>query len=477
MATSPANPFASSVWWAVRPLWVWRLVRLLFRSLWIAALLALAGGLLAFGAGRGFAWQEWAALGSVAFVALFAFLALWPISARGLTRRLDQHFEFRDQLVAAYEVAGRGAQNYIETDLLDAAHSSLREVRRRLLRRLPLPWTDLELAALVATAGFAVFYWIAALALPAVPTVGHATFEPLPPPGAEPMVQLPGVPAALQPSLTSQVASGDDFADAATFNSAAAAQNVLDKLAEALRNQSFTETAGEALSQGAVDQAASDLRELAQNADALSDEARRDLAESLMAAAEALQESAPEQAEKLREMAESLLQNTSNSAAQNAATADTLEGLAQMIESGDGDRASASEPGSEPGSNLGGSGQSGEGQSGESGDSSSAEASSGESAAGDEAGAGSAGRVGAEESSTGSVESLQTQGVAVPLPESQSLDSGSLRPEYNPSQAYQYRSVPYVYVGASGAGGEQPADPLSIPWRLRNVIQRYFSPR
>jgi hypothetical protein len=62
------------------------------------------------------------------------------------------------------------------------------------------------------------------------------------------------------------------------------------------------------------------------------------------------------------------------------------------------------------------------------------------------------------------------------LPESQSLDAGSLRPRYDPSQAYQYRSVPYVYVNASGAGGEQPADPLSIPWRLRNVIQRYFSP-
>jgi hypothetical protein len=289
------------------------------------------------------------------------------------------------------------------------------------------------------------------------------------------MVQLPGVPAELQPSLASQLATGEDFGDAATVNSAAAAQDVLDKLAEALRNQSFTESAGEALSQGSVDQAASELRDLAQNADALSDEARRDLAESLMAAADALQDRAPDQAEQLREMAQNLLQNTSNSAALNAATADSLEGLAQMIESADGDRSSASDQGTDQGANLGGSGQDSGGQSGTGGDGA-AEPSGAEGASGDEAGAGSAGQMGAQESSTGSVESLQAQGVAVPLPESQSLDSGSIRPEYNPGQAYQYRSVPYVYVGASGQGGEQPADPLSIPWRLRNVIQRYFSP-
>ena len=470
------NTFSRSVWWAVRPLWVWRLVRLLFRSLWLAAVVALVGGLVAYALGRAIAWLDWVVIGSVAFVGLFLFLALWPISARRLTRRLDQHFEFQDQLMAAYEVAGRGgAQNYIETDLLEAAHDSLREARRRFIRRLPLPWTDLEMAALVATAAVAAYYWIAAMGLPPRPVVAHASYVPLPAPGAEPLVELPGIPAQMQPSLASQLATGEDPGEAATLNSAAAAQEVLDELAEALRNQTFTETAGEALNQGAIEQAASELRELAQNADALSDEARRDLAESLMAAAEALQDSAPEQAADLREMAESLLENNSNSAAQNAATADALEGLAQMIESADGDRSRPGDQGSQLPGGGGGQGQDAEGDTG-AGGTGSAEPSGAEDAAGDEAGAGSAGKVGNEELSTGSVESLQAQGVAVPLPESQSLDSGSLRPAYDPAQAYQHRSVPYVYVGASGEGGEQPADPLSIPWRLRNVIQRYFSP-
>jgi hypothetical protein len=475
--TSPDNSFSRTVWWAVRPLWVWRLVRLFFRSLWLAALLALAGGLLAYQAGRPLAWLDWVVAGAALFVALFLFLSLWPISARRLTRRLDQHFEFQDQLMAAYEVAGRGgAQNYIETDLLDAAQSSLHEVRRRFIRRLPLPWTDLEMAALVATAAVAVFYWVAALGMPARPLVAHAGYRPLPAPGGEPLVVLPGAPPELQPSLTSQIATGDASV-AATLNSAASAQEMLDELAEALRNQTFTETAGEALSQGAIEQAASELRELAQNADALSDEARRDLAESLMAAAEALQDSAPEQAEQLRQMAESLLQNNSNSAAQNAATADALEGLAQLIEAADGDRSSASNQGTAlgTGGNAGPQGSEGEGETG-SGGSGAAEPSDTDNAPGDETGAGSAGQVGNEEESTGSVESLQSQGVAVPLPESQSLDAGALRPAYDPSQAYQHRSVPYVHVGASGQGGEQPSDPLSIPWRLRNVIQRYFSP-
>lgn len=475
MATSSANPFSRSVWWAVRPLWFWRLVRLLFRSLWVSALLALAGGLLAYSAGRPLAWLDWAAIGSVLFVALFLFLALWPISARTLTRRLDQHFDFQDQLMAAYEVTGRGgAQNYIETDLLAAAHSSLHEARRRFFRRLPLPWTDLEMAVVVGTAAVAVYYWAAALAMPAPPVVTHSSYVPLPAPGLEPMVQLPGAPAEAQPSLASQIATGLDPGEAATLNSAAGAQAVLDELAEALRSQSFTEAAGEALSQGALEQAADELRQLAQDADALSDEARNDLAESLMAAAEALQDTAPDQAERLRDMAESLLENTSNSAAVNAATADALEGLAQMIEAADGDRTQPSTGGTEVGS-MGGTGQEGAGEEGEAESGASGGEGSAEDEGGEETGAG-GGQVGVEESSTGSVESLRSQGIAVPLPEGQSLDAGSLRPRYDPSQAYQYRSVPYVHVNASGQGGEQAADPLSIPWRLRNVIQRYFSP-
>lgn len=472
------NTFSRSVWWAVRPLWVWRLVRLLFRSLWLAALLALAGGLLTYVAGRHLAWLDWAVVASALFVGLFSCLALWPISARRLTRRLDQHFDFQDQLMAAYEVAGRGgARNYIETDLLDSAHSSLREVRRRFIRRLPLPWTDLEMAALVGAAAVAAYFWIAALALPVRPLVSHASYVPLPAPGAEPLVELPGAPAELQPGLAGQVATGSDPGAAATVNSAAGAQDVLDELAEALRSQSFTETAGEALSQGAVDQAARELREAAQNADALSDEARNDLAASLLAAAEQLEDTAPEEAQRLRDMAEALLdaQRDSNSAAQNAATADALEGLAQMIEAANGNRTSASSQGSDQTGDLGGAGDNSGGESGEGG-SGTAQGSTGDEASGDEVGAGSAGQVGNEEQSTGSVESLQSQGVAIPLPESQALEAGSLRPATNPGQAYQYRSVPYVYINASGAGGEQPSDPLSIPWRLRNVIQRYFSP-
>jgi hypothetical protein len=377
--------------------------------------------------------------------------------------------------MAAYEVSGRGgAQNYIETDLLEAAHSSLHEARRRFIRRLPLPWTDLEMAAVVGTAIVAAYYWAAALAMPAPPTVTHTSFVPLPAPGLEPQVALPGAPAEAQPSLASQIATGLDPGEAATLNSAAGAQEVLDELAEALRQQSFTEAAGESLSQGALEQAASELRELAQDADALSDEARNDLAESLMAAADALQDSAPDQAERLRDMAESLLENTSNSAAVNAATADALEGLAQMIEAADGDRTQPGSDGTEVGS-TGSTGQEGAGEEGEAGAGASGGEGSAEGEGGQETGAG-GGQVGVEESSTGSVESLRSQGIAVPLPEGQSLDSGSLRPRYDPSQAYQYRSVPYVHVNASGQGGEQAADPLSIPWRLRNVIQRYFSP-
>ncbi len=217
------NTFSRSLWWAVRPLWVWRLVRLLVRSLWLGALLALAGWLYSAATGRPLAWHEWALIGAGLVVTFFLAQALWPIPARRLALRLDRRFELKDQLAAAHEVAGRGPRNYVESDLLEAAGITFGEIRQHLLFRLHVPWNDLEMAVVVALAVVVAYYGLAALSLPPPPAIQHAAYEPLPAVGAEPVVQLPGVPAALQPAAPAQVGAGIDADEPASVAQAGGA--------------------------------------------------------------------------------------------------------------------------------------------------------------------------------------------------------------------------------------------------------------
>jgi hypothetical protein len=459
------------LWWAVRPLWVWRLVRLLVRSLWVAGLLVLGGWLLAAVTGRAFVWEGWAAAAAALAVVLFLVMALWPVRAERVARRLDSRFEMRDQFAAAYEVAQRGPENYIERDLLNAADGTLGEVRRQLRFRFNVPWPDLELALLVGVGLVAAGYYLAAASGSAAPTVLRAAPEPLPAVGLEPLVSLPGVPAEFQPGGIGQVGVDPGEGASAGVLEAANAQALIDALAEALSQTTLTQSAGTSLAQGDADQAAEELRNLARDAEGISDQARADLAQALREAAQKLEGSNPEQAQALRAAADALEQEASSAAAQNAAAADALEGLAQMIESADSTRAGDGQPEGAPGDAAGSEGgtQGGDGSEGASGG-------EGSDSAGTQSGAqGSAGTQPSEEQSTGSVESLLAAGQAVPLRRSESLDPGSLRPASDPNRATERRSVPYEHYGASGAGGQQPSDPLSIPWRLRNVIQRYFS--
>lgn len=462
------------IWWAVRPLWIWRLARLLVRSLWLAGLVMLTGGLYAILTGRLFVWTSWAVAAAALAVLLFLIQALWPVPARQLTRRLDDRYQMRDQLAAAYEIDQRGPANYIERDLLNAADDTLGEVRRQLRFRFNIPWHDLEMAGLVGVGLVAAFYWLTASGAPGAPSVLRAAPEALPAVGLEPMVSLPGVPAQFQPAGSGQVGPDPGQADAAGMLEAADAQNLLDALAEALSEPSITQTAGNALAQGDAGEAADELRDLAQNAEGISDQARTDLAQSLREAADQLEGSNPDEAAALREAAEALEQEAASDAAQNAATADALENLAQMIESADSARAGQGDSDGPPGNAAGSEGgsQGGDGSEGASG-------AEGGDASGTQSGAqGSAGdRSTTEEQSTGSVESLLAAGDAVPLRRSESLDPGALRPADDQGRATDRRTVPYVHYGASGAGGEQPSDPLTIPWRLRNIIERYFSSR
>ena len=471
------NTLTRRLWWAVRPLWAWRLVRLLVRSVWLAGLVTLGGWLLTATAGWALGPREWTLLGGGALLVVFILQALWPVPADRLAGRLDRRYQLLDQLTAAYEVAARGPQNYIEHELLAAADATLSDLRRQWRFTVAIPWNDLLLAGVVGTALVAAAYGLAAQQAVPAPTLTHAAYQALPPVGLEPLVDLPGVPAAYQPAHAGQVTDAANAQagaeDAQGLAQSAAAQEVLDALAEALSIPSLTQSAGTALAQGDTERAADELRSLAQEAEGIGSDARQALVEAMAQAAERLADSAPEVSEQLNEDGGALTQNQSDAAAQTSATADALESLAQMIEQAGSQRVNPNQTNDAPGdSNTSGAGsnnQSSEGADGQDGDTSDA-------TGGQTGGTGAGNRGAPEEQGTGSLESLRAAGGAVPLPPSESLDPGSLRPAENPGQAHARRSVPYAYLDASGAGGAQPSDPLSIPWRLRNVIQRYFSP-
>jgi hypothetical protein len=224
----------------------------------------------------------------------------------------------------------------------------------------------------------------------------------------------------------------------------AAAQQALEALAEALSQQSITQAAGAALGQGDAEQAAEALRELADEADGLSEAARNGLADSLREAAADTADAAPEIAQQIGATADRLEHGNATGA---------LEDLAQLVEDLDAAQQEGMASGEEQ---PGGSGGAGQG-----------------------AGEGSGGTTGRETQPEGSTERLQGESEVVDLPEDEEAadEDTVLQPPQPDSEASDQRSTPYTHTGASGSGGSPSTDPLSFPWRLRDVVQRYFSPR
>jgi HPt (histidine-containing phosphotransfer) domain-containing protein len=428
------NTFEQRVWWAVRPQWFWRMLRLGLRTFWISAALSAAGWLAARSALPPAAHMPlavWVAGGFALFVILLPVIALWPISMANLARRLDVTFKLADRLTTAHEVAqSQTPQNYLEARLLHSSRGLLTGVRSRLLRAPRVPWVDFELSLLAVLAIYAC-YLLSGAAVVRPPNIPGAAHEPPPPLAAEVEVPLPGAPPELNGAPDGDAPGGDGEP-----TDQGAAQQAMEALAEALSEQSITQSAGAALAQGDTSRAAEALRELADQAGSLSEQSLEALAESLREAAQETQGASPEAAEAINEAANAL---------QGGDPSSGLEDLAQLVEQLD----EALQEGAV-----------GEG-------------------AGQGGGAGSGGSTGRETQTDGSTERLQGESEVVDMPEDELPpdEEGILQPPQDDSEATEQRSTPYTHTGATGSGGTQAGDPLTFPWRLRDVVQRYFSPR
>ncbi len=449
--SSQVSAFSKRIWWAVRPLWYWRLLRLFLRSFWVSIALGVAGWQLSLAQGWPLNLVVWGAISYALFMVLFPSSLLWPIPVPLIARRLDKAFGLRDRLSTADEVAQRAPGNYLEQRLLGSADRLLRTIRGRLARQNHMPWTDLALAIVAMALLFAIY--LNASALDAPPFLSAAPPQPpsLPALAPEQPVELPGTAPSEELADPNAPDEGEAPSDTQTVEGdaldPAAAQAATDALTEALGEQAITKSAAADLAQGNAQGAAERLRGLADQAEAIDPAASEALAESLREAAEEMQGTAPGVADQIAEAAEAIAPDPSLSPAENAAAAaEGLEDLADLVEALDQSRIAGSNDAS-------GTGGTGAGQN------------EGES-------------VDRESQTTGTTERLQTDGQPVELSADEVPEDENqvLQPPQHSGEATDTTTAPYTQSGGTGSGGEVSSDPLSFPWRLRRVIQRFFSP-
>jgi hypothetical protein len=408
---------------------------------------------------------------SLAVIGAGVLLLLRPkLSPQQAARRLDQRFHLDEQLATAIEVAATAPPpGSIGARLVAQSGNTARLLRQRIARRQRAPWNELItlLTLLPVALGLFILSGIGnldlggnALPLPPLATAQDPAqqFTDQPPPGEQPPALVPGE-GAPAPGAGTQPGAGSQPGTTGQPGTAGD-QRTIEALADALRDQGATRSAAEALDRGDLGGAAQQLRELADQAGQLSQDARNDLADSLRDAAEQIAPRDPALADQLRQSADGLEQG-------GQAASEALDELAQAIDelqngqqsgaSGEQGQPGAGEQGSQPGSSESQSGeQSGEGGQG-----------------GGPGGAGN-GSTGEQRSAQPS-ERLGVPGQPVPL---EAEGPGAVPAEPSDRQPTTSEIVPGTTGGETSNDRRvrTGADPLRVPLDERDVVQEYFQP-
>lgn len=372
---------------------------------------------------------RWTLVGAAALscVAIGALLVLRPrMPAAEAARWLDRRFNLHEQLSTALEIgphaAGVGAYLY------DQARLTLAGIRRQAAQQ-PFPWSELALTLSlgILLTGLLILADIGQNRIP-------PAAESLPPLVQPPPLTEEGVEGTLPPLLDQSAAPPESASGMTQMIGMDPA--VLAALANALRNQSVTRPAAEALDQGDTQGAAQRLRELADRSGQLSTEARADLSAALREAARQIASADRELADQVEQSANELVGAPEQAAA-------GLERLASIIE-----QAGMSPPPAEPVRQPQGGGGGGAGQS-------------------------------ALPINQRARDSKRLGVDGVPL------ELASDGPGDNPASGAADAAVgDGGSAGASGFVRSEPSreriaiddDPLRIPEDLRDVVQDYFSP-
>ncbi len=429
-------------------------LRIVVRGLWLG-LAVVAAGLAVRLVGYNVRWPIFVFPGAFVFATVVA-VGWWSSpSVLRLARGYDRYFQLHELLATGLEVARRSqapdsSYGPVEQRLIEQSMLATYALRNRVRARPLFPVRDVEM--LLAVGLIAVGLVIAGR-WSAIAMVAPIAIQPLPAPAtAEP---------ERTPNATAVPVAGNDSAGPGAMTpedrEAAAA------IADGLRDSGAGRPAADALDRGDTDTAASKLRELADKADQLSPEARRDLSSGLKGAADRLASKQPDRADRLQRDAGALQ-------GRQEAAAGALQDLAGLVDEL-GKRGPAAANGGS------GAGQNSAGQEGQAGDA----GAGGGPAPGASGGAGN--NLGGE-SRGGATSPPSAAGEAMPLPPSP--DNGGPRTSATGPQGptVQLDAGGTRAAGSAGAavdgGSDTPlsgeADPLRIPPEYRDVVQRYFSP-
>ncbi len=453
--------------------WARRGVRVLLRAAWLSVCIWCIG----LGATMVWGWPlRINILGAAALAVIGGGVALLlrpRLRAPQAARRLDQRFHLDEQLATATEVAATNPPpGSVAARLLAEAEQTAALLQRRIARRQRPPWNDMLTLGLLV---------VVALGLWIMSGVGLPQFNttPLPlPPLAQPQdpaQQLPEEPQQPDPNQPGAGAQPGGSEPAPNQAGGAADPQTLEALADALRDQGATRPAAEALDRGDVRGAASQLRELADQASQLSEATRNTLADNLRAAADDIRSRNPGLAEQLEQSADNLERG-----GQRAAEA--LDDLAQAIEDlpttpppAGGEQGEGEQGQNGQGSPNGQGAQEGPGA-GQNGNQGEQPAPDGSGSSPGQGGGGAGDGPAGEQRPADTSDRLGVEGQPVPL---DSAGQGDIPAEPSgPLQPGQGQQRPGFTQGGNSSNQrvDVGADPLRVPLDERDVVQEYFQP-
>ncbi len=422
--------------------WAYRGLRTLLRGVWLSVCV----WCIALGAAMLLGWPlDLRLYGAGALVCvLLALLALLrpPLAPQTVARRLDRRYGLNETLITALEVAEQQpAPGSVAAYLLTHATRTTAGLRAQIQKRQPPPWTDFLtlLTMLLAALGLLLLSGIAAPPLP-------AAFAP---PPALPLA------AEVAPPQDQREAAGQQPGQASAGAPSAADRQTMAALADALRDQGATRPAADALDKGDPAAAAAALRQLADQAGQLSQDARDQIARQLDDAASAIGQGDPQTAAAVRDAAAQIGGSERDASRGMESLASAVEQLGkQGQQSGDGQTGASGTDATSP-QTGGPSGQQQNGASQQPG-----------------AGAGAGNSAASQQQPLNQPERLGVDGKPMPLDA-----KGDGAPTLGDAGgAKMPGSGGTTNGGTAGSGGSTAADPLNIPMDERDVVQDYFQP-
>ncbi len=431
-----------------------RAARLLLRGIWMG----LAGYLIAWGMSTRFGlfpdprlWFGAALL----FAAPSLIASFRPLPAARLAWKLDRGLGYREQITTAWQVTQTGQPlTGIASQLQHDAAALLEETRPRLLRRGWFLTRDLEALLILVILLLTVYtvnrlqtsYALPELTPPTLPALAASpSYEDVFPSG------IPGLSGPPQAGDQGSPAAGSPGLDP---QQAAAIDNILTDLGEALSQQPETAPAGEALQNGDLQGAAAAIDQLADNLDLLPPEARQNAQQALQQAAQQAREAGQDDLAEDLQRAASALENLDPN---DPLTADALDQLADALRDLAEQFASMGLPGDE--------------------DAAAAPPEDAPQVGSSEGGAG-AGTGGGTDGQPEPLSRLAGEGEEIILEGGQE-PSGLLSPGEPAAETTTPGSLPpIVSTTDPAAAATNPIDslltPYRLPWQRRQVVSEYF---